>query len=338
MTIAFAAASTMAVAMCALLKIREVKKRKTGKGSGHAVRGKGRGRKAGKGERAKKEEESTVHVGSGERVFVRPIGVVRSCFRECRGTPRQGTFAPDSRGYIEFEKRVPEFSTIGLEKFSHLWVVFQFHNNTNSRHNQRAHASHAHSFRAKVRPPALNGKAVGVFATRSPHRPNPIGFTLVKMDAVKGRRIEISGLDLLDNTPVLDVKPYVHYDALQSPTVPAWCSTDLEVGQRVIEFSCEAENVIREAASGGQLRFYKDGEVVMRTLRQLFQTDVRPSAAYKKRSDVRSAHIMHQMRFDMLRIYFQRGVDGAVRVRQAVVETEDDEQKLQKGLIKRYEK
>ena len=137
-----------------------------------------------------------------------PIGRIRSCFRECRGTPRQGSFAPSTRGFLEFQKRVPANSTDGLEAFSHVWILFIFHTNTNLHHSKRAHnGGGSHSFRSKIKPPKLKGKSIGVFASRTPHRPNAIGITLAKIERVDGRRIDLSALDLLDGTPVLDIKP-----------------------------------------------------------------------------------------------------------------------------------
>ena len=76
-------------------------------------------------------------------------------------------------------------------------IIFLFHKNTNK------------AIKAKVKPPRLDGAKVGVFASRSPHRPNPIGLTLAKLDGIIGNTLLLSGIDLLDGTPVLDVKPYI---------------------------------------------------------------------------------------------------------------------------------
>lgn len=85
----------------------------------------------------------------------------------------------------------------GLGGFTHLWVVFVFHQNTNK------------GFKAKVHPPRLAGEKAGVFATRSPHRPNPIGLSVVKIEKIEGTNVFVSGIDLVDGTPVLDLKPYI---------------------------------------------------------------------------------------------------------------------------------
>jgi len=170
---------------------------------------------------------------SSQSFVMQPIGQVSSVYRLCVGTPRQGLLAPNSRGRIDlYPNRISADSVIDLEKFSHVWVVFIFHLNSNTHVvNRSSEEETPRQFPAKIAPPALGGKRVGVFSTRSPHRPNPVGFSLCKIDSViipnrkkkkrlKGSEIEpycinISGLDLVDGTPVLDIKPYVpHYDSV----------------------------------------------------------------------------------------------------------------------------
>jgi tRNA-Thr(GGU) m(6)t(6)A37 methyltransferase TsaA len=113
-----------------------------------------------------------------------------------------------------FQRSVSPEALIGLEHFSHVWVVFVFHMNTNGK-NSRAHRglradSHRFTFPAKIAPPMLKER-VGVFSTRSPHRPNPVGITLATVVSIdqRARTVFLSGIDLVDGTPVLDIKPYV---------------------------------------------------------------------------------------------------------------------------------
>jgi len=148
------------------------------------------------------------------------IGVIRSIYRLCVGTPRQGLLAPDARGRIELDK-IGNSSTAatvsGLEEFSYIWILFHFHLNTQSTKKERR-------FKSKISPPALGGKKVGIYATRSPHRHNPIGITLCKLDRIQVHgphkvTLHVSGLDLVDGTPVLDIKPYVPvYDSVNAFT------------------------------------------------------------------------------------------------------------------------
>lgn len=134
-----------------------------------------------------------------------PIGVVHSCFAEKFAIPRQPQLAPAARGVVELfpPYDVPE-AIEGLAGVSHLWLLFVFHAATSGPRHLR------------VRPPRLGGnQRIGVFASRATHRPNPIGQSVVKLDSVEPGRLHISGIDLLDGTPVLDIKPYVSYaDAL----------------------------------------------------------------------------------------------------------------------------
>ncbi|AGZ36633.1 tRNA (N6-threonylcarbamoyladenosine(37)-N6)-methyltransferase TrmO [Pseudomonas sp. SWI6] len=132
---------------------------------------------------------------------VSPIGIVHSCFKEKFAIPRQPRLAPAARGVLEL---LPPFdqgeAVAGLEQVSHVWLLFLFHQALEDKP------------RLKVRPPRLGGnKSVGVFATRATHRPNGIGQSVVRLEAVEPGRLLLSGIDLLDGTPVLDIKPYVPY-------------------------------------------------------------------------------------------------------------------------------
>lgn len=132
---------------------------------------------------------------------VTPVGFVRSCFKEKFAIPRQPQLAPAARGVLELVAPFNSGEAVqGLEQVSHVWLLFLFH------------AALETTPRLKVRPPRLGGnKTLGVFATRATHRPNGIGQSVVKLDRVEASRLYLSGIDLLDGTPVLDIKPYVPY-------------------------------------------------------------------------------------------------------------------------------
>lgn len=139
---------------------------------------------------------------SEELLTLRPIAHIHTQFPEKFGIPRQSGLVEDLRARVVFEReyRIRE-AFRGLEDFSHLWLLWQF---TESR-----------GWSPTVRPPRLGGnQRMGVFATRSPFRPNPIGLSCVKLegvdyDAPDGPALLVRGADLLDGTPILDVKPYV---------------------------------------------------------------------------------------------------------------------------------
>ena len=130
-----------------------------------------------------------------------PIGYVRSCFKEKFAIPRQPLLAPAAQGCIELLPPYDQADAVaGLEDISHIWVIFLFHKTLES------------TPRLKVRPPRLGGnKSIGVFASRATHRPNGIGQSAVRLERVEAGRLWVSGIDLLDGTPVLDIKPYVPY-------------------------------------------------------------------------------------------------------------------------------
>ncbi|NLZ59221.1 MAG: tRNA (N6-threonylcarbamoyladenosine(37)-N6)-methyltransferase TrmO [Lentisphaerae bacterium] len=135
-----------------------------------------------------------------------PVALVRSCFKSKFGIPRQPGLVAEARGSIVLQPPYNQPNAVrGLEGFSHIWVLFVFHESLRQ------------GWKATVRPPRLGGETrVGVFASRSPFRPSPIGLSVLKLEklniAGQGRvSLEVSGLDLLDGTPVLDIKPYLPY-------------------------------------------------------------------------------------------------------------------------------
>lgn len=126
------------------------------------------------------------------------IGVLESCFQEKFGTPRQPQLVPGSWARLTvYPQYAPEYSLSGLSEFSHVWLISWFHLNTNKR------------FLPKIHPPRLKGGKIGVFASRSPHRPNSLGLSLVKLERVEKDTLILSGIDLVSGTPILDIKPYL---------------------------------------------------------------------------------------------------------------------------------
>ncbi|CAH0517898.1 unnamed protein product [Peronospora belbahrii] len=211
--------------------------------------------------------------------FVQPVGTVCSCFKVCLGTPRQGLLAPSTRAMITFHRSISPDTLLGLDEFSHVWVVFIFHQNTNGK-NTRAHEglrpdSHRHTFRAKISPPMLKGR-VGIFCTRSPHRPNPIGITLAKIEHVDilKRTVSLSGVDLLDNTPVLDIKPYIPaYDSLPDALVAAWVSTP----QPIIKVEWKSDTLIStiHKLSSKSVHYRSASDRFVTAIEEILQVDVR---------------------------------------------------------------
>lgn len=151
-----------------------------------------------------------------------PIGLIRSCFSTRNGTPRQPMLVTLARASLVLSsKNVAAEALDGLSQYSHCWLIYVFHENTDlpGLWKQPPHKD----FKAKVRVPRLDGGKMGVFATRTPHRPCPIGLTVAKIEGIQGATLLLSGADLVDGTPVLDIKPYLPYcDAVPDAIAPSW--------------------------------------------------------------------------------------------------------------------
>lgn len=138
---------------------------------------------------------------------INPIAVVRTSFPEKFGIPRQSGLADDLRARIVFEPKYRNCDAVrGLDGFSHIWLIWEFSANKSSG-----------GWQPVVRPPRLGGnRTVGVFASRSPFRPNPLGLSCVELESITydpelGPVIVVKGADLMDGTPVYDIKPYIRY-------------------------------------------------------------------------------------------------------------------------------
>lgn len=137
---------------------------------------------------------------------IKPVAYIHTDFKEKFGIPRQSGRVPQLLGRIVFEKEFADANALrGIEGFSHLWLIFDF---------EKARKD---TVSLTVRPPRLGGnKRVGVFASRSPYRPNHLGLSVVKLERVEhdkkcGPVLIVSGVDILDNTPIYDIKPYLPY-------------------------------------------------------------------------------------------------------------------------------
>lgn len=251
-----------------------------------------------------RNRKPTVEEDILDGLLVKRIGTIRSIYRLCVGTPRQGLLAPNARGCIELEKlgdSSTASSVSGLEGYSHIWILFVFHLNTKSRNSKR--------IKTKIAPPALGGEKVGIFATRTPHRFNPIGMTLCKLDRIERIKhnkrekvvLHISGLDLVDGTPVLDIKPYVPvYDSVPMDVkLPPWVADGLATKRNVV-ISQTAKDELMEILEKDKnaLQFYgpKYGDesvretidYAMECICQVLAIDVRSSFQTKKAREGKS--------------------------------------------------
>ncbi len=176
-----------------------------------------------------------------ESYSVQPIGYIESCFSHKFGIPRQPLLCPSATGKLSLLEPFNQRDCVeGLEQVSHIWLTFIFHEHTDK------------DWKPKVRPPRLGGnKKLGVFATRSSFRPNNIGLSVVKLEKIEllDRQVVLylSGIDLLDKTPIIDIKPYVPY----ADSISGACNTIAPVSPSIIpvNFSNTAEDVLKNKVS-----------------------------------------------------------------------------------------
>lgn len=173
---------------------------------------------------------------------ITPIAYINTPYKQKFAIPRQPNLVREARGEIIFENDFADPNCLrGIEQFSHLWLVFVFHETADK------------GWAPTVQPPRLGGKEnMGVFATRSTFRPNPIGLSVVENLGWKQQgaslTLQVGGLDLLDGTPILDIKPYLPYaDAL--PQAKAGFAETAPSSAYEIRYSVDAELSLQELES-----------------------------------------------------------------------------------------
>jgi len=189
------------------------------------------------------------------------IGIAHTPFTQRFGIPRQPGLVPEAKGILKMDPHPDfQFALKGLEQFSHIWVIFVFHSHGGNK------------WKPTIRPPRLGGKAkVGVLSSRSPHRPNPIGLSVVELEQIDfkakgGPEIHVKGVDLMDGTPILDVKPYIPYADSVPHANPGWAKE--EIGRTPVEFEPLAIEKIEEAE--------KEHPKLKDLIEQLLTIDPRP--------------------------------------------------------------
>jgi tRNA-Thr(GGU) m(6)t(6)A37 methyltransferase TsaA len=146
--------------------------------------------------------------------FFTPVGVIKTPFLDRVSAPRQPRAAGGARGTVElFAGHGFEHALSDLEGFDRIWIIFWFHLNEGA-------------WRPKVLPPRSANKRRGVFATRSPHRPNPIGLSAVTLECIDGLVLHVRDVDMISGTPVLDIKPYVPYADSHPDARTGWLAAD----------------------------------------------------------------------------------------------------------------
>ncbi|TMP35957.1 tRNA (N6-threonylcarbamoyladenosine(37)-N6)-methyltransferase TrmO [Pseudoalteromonas rubra] len=198
---------------------------------------------------------------------IQPIGVIHSPYKQKFAIPRQPRLVPEAKAKLVFcEDFNREEFVRGIEEFSHLWLLFRFHETADK------------GYSALVRPPRLGGNArKGVFATRATFRPNGIGMSAVKLEGVEYKNgqlaLLLSGIDLLDGTPIVDIKPYLPYSDALTDAAAGFADTRPET-QMTVTFSDQAEDFISQQSHYPELRAF---------IGNVLKQDPRP--AYKKKQE-----------------------------------------------------
>ncbi|MGF1702418.1 tRNA (N6-threonylcarbamoyladenosine(37)-N6)-methyltransferase TrmO [Photobacterium makurazakiensis] len=196
---------------------------------------------------------------------IEPIGIIRSPYKEKFAVPRQPGLVPSARSEIVLQGEANAIEAVrGIEQFSHLWLLFLFDQNLDA------------GWRPTVRPPRLGGnERIGVFASRATFRPNGIGMSAVELKGVRQQGsdviIELGGVDLVDGTPIVDIKPYIPYsDSLpeaqggfateQPKTLPVVFSAQVE-SQLDGHQQAQQRAVIEEVLAQDPRPAYKKGKI-----------------------------------------------------------------------------
>lgn len=245
--------------------------------------------------RCARRTSEDARTGSSDASYdARPIGTFASAFDRRTGTPRQGNVVPLARGRVELEREwVSGAALDGLEEFTHCWLIYVFHANTDLGRkgvgevvdDGRGRGQRRTTARAKIRVPRLNGEKRGCLATRTPHRPCnscPIGLSLVEVLRVRGTSLDVAGADLVDGTPILDIKPYVPYsDCIPSARAPNWVGNALEDGDGPltvdeVSFTAVGEAAIRAAWHAREKSsMYESADEFIAFVTQVLSRDIR---------------------------------------------------------------
>jgi tRNA-Thr(GGU) m(6)t(6)A37 methyltransferase TsaA len=218
------------------------------------------------------------------------IGIINSCYKEKFGIPRQPNLVDSAQAKLYLNQDFSEESVRGLEGFSHIWLSFVFHD------------TQAQGWKPMVRPPRLGGnKKVGIFASRSTFRPNPLGLSVVELTKVEhtktGIVLSLAGCDLLDDTPIVDIKPYLSYvDAI--PDAKSGFAQEMPDIKLEVNFSQKANQDIEKAAQ-------RLGQDIKLLIKQVLQLDPRPS--YQQGVVSERVYAMKLCDFDLKWIYSDEG-------------------------------
>lgn len=258
----------------------------------------------------------------------------------------------NSRSILTLHDGISKECFDDLEQYSHVYIIFQFHLNPigkgkdkNAIRGKGKQKKSSIQFTAsKIKPPRANGKKVGVFATRSPHRPNNIGISIAKIEEVttvsfvgenkkvkKKTVLKLKGLDLVDGTPVYDVKPYLPWDVVPANELraPSWVGQDDELSK--VEWKEEAKESVRTYHMRGILAplypankkkdNHKYDEEVIKAITEIVAQD--PRSQHEGRGNATLDSSSFEITFCQLRVNFSVGIDKVAYINEVLLDEGD---------------
>jgi tRNA (Thr-GGU) A37 N-methylase len=211
----------------------------------------------------------------------------------------------------------------GIENFDYIWIIYIFHLNTEFS-------------KAKISPPKYEGTKLGIFATRSPHRPNPIGLTLAKIEKIEKNEILISSVDMISGTPVIDIKPYHHLEALDMQQIkyPQWIKSQASEEKKTnVIFTEESIINLRTILQNYKLLFYENFEDIFELIKGVLEID--PHSKYtREKKDT----LLYAFYVDKLNVIYEYNSSNQEVLVQSI-EYSDEYKKLRnKSWLENYSK
>ena len=243
------------------------------------------------------EEENIIKNKDKDSFTFSSIGTLISCFPEKFSSPRQGNLLDLTRGKIILNKNIDIHSFDGIEQFTYIWIIYVFHLNQGF-------------IGSKVIPPKYpgneNNKKLGIFATRTPHRYNPIGLTLCKFNKIEGREIFISCVDMITGTPILDIKPYHHLESVDvfAPNMKyaQWIYNSCQEEKCKVEIKDKAikniDNILNDKEK--KLMFYDKKDDIIKLITGVLEIDPHSKYTHKKEGD-----LLYGFHVDKLNVIYQ---------------------------------
>ena len=150
-----------------------------------------------------------------QEIIINPIGIIHSSYKKSSEIPIQGKFKDDEEAWIELKSKYVK-GLKDLDGFSHCILIYYFHE------------SNKETIEGK---PFLENNTHGIFAIRSPHRPNHIGLSFVKIKQIKKNRLYFTEVDMIDGTPLIDIKPYIKYFDNRENVISGWLDKHFKNGE-----------------------------------------------------------------------------------------------------------